>query len=93
MFHFAEIYIGVEKGKKCGKEISNLLFWMFVFECPLSSNVFLSAAILKIPWQSDVRKSQVQDEAPSISIFLTSDYSSFYAGFEFAVLLPGGRRF
>jgi hypothetical protein len=23
MFHLAEIYIGVEKGEKCGKEISN----------------------------------------------------------------------
>jgi hypothetical protein len=23
MFHFAEMYIGVEKGEKCGKEISN----------------------------------------------------------------------
>jgi hypothetical protein len=93
MFHFAEMYIGVEKGEKCGKEISNLLFCKFVLECPLSSNVFLSTASLNIPWQSDVIQSQVQDAAPSISIFLTLDYSSFYAAFEFALLPPGGRRF
>jgi len=36
MFHLAEMYIGVEKGKKYGKEISNSALWKFVFECLLS---------------------------------------------------------
>jgi hypothetical protein len=41
MFHLAEMYIGVEKGKKCGKEISysallEVRLRMFIImQCPV----------------------------------------------------------
>jgi hypothetical protein len=37
----------VEKGEKCGKEISNYALWMFVFECLLSCSALYMQSLYK----------------------------------------------